>query len=367
MRTLIVAIGLTMFSSVAPVEAQTYPSRTITIVVPFPPGGSTDVVARIMAERMQPSLGQSVIIENVGGAGGSIAVGRVARASPDGYTIDIGQWDTHVGSVIYPADLRSAEGFRADRADLHQSAADGRQENLAGGRPEGARRLDEGEPRQGEVRQPERGSARVRHSAAAVDRHERSVRPLSRRRSRPCRIWSPGMSICWWSRRPLRCRRCGRGRSRQSRTCRRAAPRPCPTSRPPTRAACPDSTCRDGSGFSRPKARRRRHRQAQWRDGAGACRSGRARAVHRAWTGRRLARAADAGRARRIPQGRDREVVADHQGGRHQTGMITPVIPCEASLGERDTAPSGKSVRSTRYSVPSALLALGPGRNLTAA
>jgi tripartite-type tricarboxylate transporter receptor subunit TctC len=83
------------------VQAQTYPSRSITIVVPFPPGGSTDVAARIMAERMRLLLGQSVIIENVGGAGGSIAVGRVARASPDGYTIDIGQWDTHVGSIIY--------------------------------------------------------------------------------------------------------------------------------------------------------------------------------------------------------------------------------------------------------------------------
>ena len=50
---------------------------------------------------MRPSLGQPVIIENVGGAGGSIAVGRLARAPPDGYTIDIGQWDTHVGSIIY--------------------------------------------------------------------------------------------------------------------------------------------------------------------------------------------------------------------------------------------------------------------------
>jgi tripartite-type tricarboxylate transporter receptor subunit TctC len=82
-------------------SAQTYPSRPITLVVPFPPGGSTDTIARIMAERMRTTLGQSVIIENVGGAGGSIAVGRVARAAPDGYTIDIGQWDTHVGSIIY--------------------------------------------------------------------------------------------------------------------------------------------------------------------------------------------------------------------------------------------------------------------------
>lgn len=101
MRKLRVAIALTVFFNMAGVQAQTYPTRSITLVVPFPPGGSTDVAARIMAERMRPLLNQPVIIENVGGAGGSIGVGRVARAVPDGYTIDIGQWDTHVGSIIY--------------------------------------------------------------------------------------------------------------------------------------------------------------------------------------------------------------------------------------------------------------------------
>jgi tripartite-type tricarboxylate transporter receptor subunit TctC len=101
MKKLIIVMALTAFAGSAGVQAQTYPSRSITLVVPFPPGGSTDVAARIMADRMRPLLGQSVIIENVGGAGGSIGVGRVARASPDGYTIDIGQWDTHVGSIIY--------------------------------------------------------------------------------------------------------------------------------------------------------------------------------------------------------------------------------------------------------------------------
>jgi tripartite-type tricarboxylate transporter receptor subunit TctC len=100
MRTLIVAIALAV-SAIAGAQAQTYPARQITLIVPFPPGGSTDTVARILAERMRGPLGQPVIIENVGGAGGSIAVGRLARAAPDGYTIDIGQWDTHVGSIIY--------------------------------------------------------------------------------------------------------------------------------------------------------------------------------------------------------------------------------------------------------------------------
>jgi tripartite-type tricarboxylate transporter receptor subunit TctC len=90
----VVAVALIAFGAVADVLAQQpFPSRTITLVVPFPPGGSTDTVARIMAEKMQPILGQPVIIENVGGAGGTTAVGRVARAAPDGYTIDIGQWD----------------------------------------------------------------------------------------------------------------------------------------------------------------------------------------------------------------------------------------------------------------------------------
>ena len=102
MSNLIIAIALSVLAGAAGAQAQTYPSRPVTIIVPFPPGGSTDVVARIMAERMRPVLGQPVIIENVGGAGGSIAVGRLARAAPDGYTIDIGQWDTHVGSIIYP-------------------------------------------------------------------------------------------------------------------------------------------------------------------------------------------------------------------------------------------------------------------------
>ena len=102
MKKLIASIVLTLFASIAWAQAQPYPSRSITIIVPFPPGGSTDAVARIMAERMRIPLGQTVIVENVGGAGGSIAVGRLARAAPDGYTIDIGQWDTHVGNgVVY--------------------------------------------------------------------------------------------------------------------------------------------------------------------------------------------------------------------------------------------------------------------------
>jgi tripartite-type tricarboxylate transporter receptor subunit TctC len=77
-------------------DAQVYPSRPITIVVPYPAGGPTDTLARILAERMKTTLGQSLIVENVSGAGGSIGVGRVAQAAPDGYTVSIGHTQTHV-------------------------------------------------------------------------------------------------------------------------------------------------------------------------------------------------------------------------------------------------------------------------------
>ncbi|HEX4553626.1 MAG TPA: tripartite tricarboxylate transporter substrate-binding protein [Xanthobacteraceae bacterium] len=89
-------------------RAQTYPARPITLVVPASAGGPTDAIGRIMAERMRASLGQTVVIENVSGAGGSIGVGRVARAAPDGYTIGIGHWTHYVlNGAIYslPYDL----------------------------------------------------------------------------------------------------------------------------------------------------------------------------------------------------------------------------------------------------------------------
>jgi len=99
--TLALAPIALLLAAGAPVQAQNFPTRPITLIVPFPPGGSTDVAGRIVADKMGAFLGQPVIVENVGGAGGSIGVGRLARATPDGYTIDIGQWDTHVGSIIY--------------------------------------------------------------------------------------------------------------------------------------------------------------------------------------------------------------------------------------------------------------------------
>ena len=84
------------------VRAQAYPTRPMTMVVPYSAGGPTDTIARIMAERMRTSIGQIIIVENTTGAAGTIGVGRVARAAPDGYTICIGHWGTHVvNGAIY--------------------------------------------------------------------------------------------------------------------------------------------------------------------------------------------------------------------------------------------------------------------------
>jgi tripartite-type tricarboxylate transporter receptor subunit TctC len=83
-------------------SAQTYPSRPITLVVPFPPGGATDAIARIMQDSMSQSLGQQIVIENIGGAGGMIAAGRAARSAPDGYTVLLHQVALAAGMTLYP-------------------------------------------------------------------------------------------------------------------------------------------------------------------------------------------------------------------------------------------------------------------------
>jgi tripartite-type tricarboxylate transporter receptor subunit TctC len=102
-----IAIAATIVVAVAGIggaQAQPYPSHPITIIVPFPAGGPTDTLARILSERMRVSLGQPVIVETVTGAGASIGVARAAQAAPDGYTLSIGNWTSHVGAgAMYPA------------------------------------------------------------------------------------------------------------------------------------------------------------------------------------------------------------------------------------------------------------------------
>src|SRR5712691_2846136 len=103
MRNLLIASVFALaWASIGTTQAQVYPSRPITMVVPLPAGSAFDVTARVLAERMQVSLGQPVIVENVTGAAGSVGTGRVARAVPDGYTLCFGGIITHVinGAVL---------------------------------------------------------------------------------------------------------------------------------------------------------------------------------------------------------------------------------------------------------------------------
>jgi len=90
--------------------SQTYPSRPITMIVPYAAGGPTDTIGRTVAKRMEAELGHPIVLENVSGAAGSIGLGRVARAAPDGYTIEVGNWSAHVvNGAIYdlPYDLKT--------------------------------------------------------------------------------------------------------------------------------------------------------------------------------------------------------------------------------------------------------------------
>jgi tripartite-type tricarboxylate transporter receptor subunit TctC len=100
-RLLCAAVTLLCLATAS--HAQDYPRRPITMIVPFAAGGNSDVIARVVAEQMGPALGQTIVIENIGGAGGSTALTRMARAEPDGYTIAIGNAGTNAASyTIYP-------------------------------------------------------------------------------------------------------------------------------------------------------------------------------------------------------------------------------------------------------------------------
>jgi len=106
----IIACAVLTWANVA--AAQPYPSRPVTLIVPFGAGGPVDTLARSLSEAMHASLGQPVLVENVTGASGTIGVGRAARATPDGYTVSIGNWPSHVvASAIYPVQYDVLKDF----------------------------------------------------------------------------------------------------------------------------------------------------------------------------------------------------------------------------------------------------------------
>ena len=97
MRKILLAV-FAMLALGGAAAAQNFPSRPITVIVPFSAGGPSDAMARILAERMKMTLGEAVLVENVTGAGGSVGVGRAVRSPPDGYTISFGHLGTHVAN-----------------------------------------------------------------------------------------------------------------------------------------------------------------------------------------------------------------------------------------------------------------------------
>src|SRR5688572_10177022 len=110
MKTLLTLACAAFVAMTGAAQAQDYPTRPITVVVPFPAGGPSDVVARIVAEHMSRTLGQTMVIENVGGAGGTIGSGRVAAAAPDGYTLLAGSMGSHVAAPVLTPNIKYGPG-----------------------------------------------------------------------------------------------------------------------------------------------------------------------------------------------------------------------------------------------------------------
>ncbi len=111
-RLIAALLALLAFGASIANAQESYPARPITMVVPYPPGGVTDTLARLLAEHMRTRLGQSIVVENMGGAGGSVGVGRVARAAPDGYTIVLANSETHVlNPVVQTLDYDVVKDF----------------------------------------------------------------------------------------------------------------------------------------------------------------------------------------------------------------------------------------------------------------
>src|SRR5262249_37177240 len=166
------------------VRAQAYPSRPITIVVPTTAGGPPDTIARLLGERMRITLGQPIVVENVTGAGGTIGVGRVVRAEPDGYTLSIGHLNSHVFSgATYALPFDLLEDLQPIALLTTFTAGIHRKKQPAAQHSDRADRMAQGEP-QCDVRQRRHGRtrARVGRLFSKVRRRAPAVCPLSRRR-----------------------------------------------------------------------------------------------------------------------------------------------------------------------------------------
>ncbi len=179
---LVLAAGCALAAT--PAAAQSFPTRPITIVVPYPAGGPTDTIARLLGERMRASLGQTIVIENVAGAGGNIGVGRVARAPGDGYTLSIGHWGSHVvNGAIYSLPYDLLTDLEPVALVVGRTATDRRGEIRSGQGHQGTDRLAEGQSRQGHGGHDRRRRRRAsrRRLVPERHRHQHPDRAVSRR------------------------------------------------------------------------------------------------------------------------------------------------------------------------------------------
>ena len=245
MRRVVLAPRWRCWHLAAPALAQNFPSRPITIIVPFSAGGPSDAMARILAERMKATLGETLLVENVTGAGGSVGVGRAVRSPPDGYTISFGHLGTHVANgAIYKlgydlvtdlepvALLPSNPMIIVSKNAVPANIAEG-----IAGVAEGAAVAADGGHRGRGLRKPHRRALfreRRRHQAAirAVSRHRPCDERSRRRPDRPDR--RPDLEFDRPGARRQHPRLCHH--RLQARGVRR------PTFRPSTKPGCPDST-----------------------------------------------------------------------------------------------------------------------------
>jgi hypothetical protein len=243
------ALAMTL-TGAASAGAQTYPVRPITIVVPFPPGGPTDAVVRILGERMRASLGQPLVVEYVSGAAGSLGVGRVARATPDGYTVLIGHSSTNViVPALYPVSFDLMKHL-APMAQLPNNPF-----LLVGRTAIPAKDLKQlvtwikTNPDKVSAATP--GANTFPHIAGLCFQKLTGTQfPLVpyRARCRPCRTCWPGGSTSCSIRCRIRCCSSGTAGSKPSRSPHPTACRRCRTSRPWTKPACQAATSRSATG-----------------------------------------------------------------------------------------------------------------------
>ena len=150
MRRFLLLAALTVLAAGPALAQGAYPNKPITVIVPFAAGGPTDVVARLVGEHMSRTLGQQLVVENVGGAGGTTGMTRVATAAPDGYTLGVGNMGTQSAApALYPnLKYDPANELRADRHVQFHAAGDRRQEGHRGPGPQGLHRLPQGQQHQ---------------------------------------------------------------------------------------------------------------------------------------------------------------------------------------------------------------------------